>query len=70
MPTLAAVTEWTWEATPDHRGKVPAMPEGERRALVWLNDQHRLNRVDSALRRALMRKLRYRADRDRDQIGL
>jgi hypothetical protein len=66
IQTLAAVTNWNWVDSPDHRGRVPDMPQVERTTLNILSGLARKTTHEKALYRALMRKLAYRAARDID----
>jgi hypothetical protein len=61
------VTNWTWESTKDHRGRVPIMTAEERAEWVRLSDERPRTSHERALFSALDRKLRYRAERDLDE---
>jgi hypothetical protein len=64
--TLASVTAWAFEVSPDHRGRVPVMPQSERTMLAALEGKSALTDEECALRDALKRKLVFRASREHD----
>ncbi len=70
MLTVKSVTDWNWVSSDDHRGRVPAMPEIERREWVRLAEKNKRTADEQRLFGALDRKLRYRAERDLDPVGV
>jgi hypothetical protein len=62
--TLESVTDWKWESSSDHRGRVPAVPQSERIAFSSIMDMERPTRDQIKLREAIRRKLSYRISRE------
>jgi hypothetical protein len=68
--TIASVTAWSFEVSPNHRGRVPVMPKAERTMLAILEGRRDrdLTEDERALRDALKRKLVFRASREIDGV--
>jgi hypothetical protein len=62
--TLQSVTDWKWENSSEHRGRVPAVPQVERIAFSAIMDVERPTRAQIELREAIRRKLSYRISRE------
>jgi hypothetical protein len=62
--TLESVTDWKWESSSGHRGRVPVVPQSERIAFSSIMDMERPTRDQIKLREAIRRKLSYRISRE------
>jgi hypothetical protein len=62
--TIESVSQWYWETTDGHRGRVPVVTMDERYEFSSIMDTERPTRQQIELREAIRRKISYRISRE------